>query len=68
VVQIDRGFAAQPPRCVAVLEGFRFSPDSTWIGALADGTGALKTFSECIGQMHDWIEDERAARGYSDEI
>lgn len=57
----DRSFAAEPPPCVATAEAFRWA-EGKWIEALADGTGQIKTQSECLRAVSEWIADERAAR------
>jgi hypothetical protein len=61
VVIIDREFATAPPACVAGLVSFRWA-DNKWIEALADATGEIKTQSECLRAVSEWIDDERAAR------
>jgi len=58
----DRSFAAEPPACVAAAEAFRWAEEGKWIEALADGTGQIKTQSECLRAVSEWIADERAAR------
>lgn len=60
-VIIDRSFSAEPPACIATAEAFRWA-EGRWIEALADGTQEIKTQSECLRAVSEWIEDERAAR------
>ena len=57
----DRSFASEPPECVGSATTFRWA-DGKWIEALADSTGQIRTQSECMGLVADWIDDERAAR------
>ena len=62
VVQIDRSFAVEPPACIRTLTPFRYTDQSKWIQALADGTGEIATQSACLAEIQGWIEAERAAR------
>lgn len=62
MVQIDRSFAVEPPACLSALTPFRYSDQSKWIQALADGTGEIAVQSACLSEVQGWIEAERAAR------
>lgn len=63
----DRSFATEPPACIATATAFRWA-DGRWIEALADSTGQIKTQTECLSLVADWIYDERNARNHFDQL